>query len=155
MKLQSGDPAPDFTLPDQNGKLHSLAANRGTWTIVYFYPKDDTPGCTAEACGFRDSWAKFTREKIQVWGISADTVAKHAKFAQKYELPFPLLADEDKEVVKKYGVWGKKKFMGREFMGINRVTFLIDPKGQIAKVYEKVKPADHAEEILADRKKLR
>ena len=154
MKLQSGDPAPDFTLPDQNGKLHSLAANRGRWTVVYFYPKDDTPGCTIEACGFRDAWATFKREKIQVWGISADSVAKHAKFATKFELPFTLLADEDKEVVKKYGVWGKKKFMGREFMGINRVTFLIDPKGQIAKVYEKVKPENHAEEILADRKKL-
>ena len=154
MKLQSGDPAPDFTLPDQDGKLHSLAANRGRWTVVYFYPKDDTPGCTIEACGFRDAWAKYKREKIQVWGISADSVAKHAKFIAKFELPFTLLADEDKEVVKKYGVWGKKKFMGREFMGINRVTFLIDPKGQIAKVYEKVKPEDHAEEILADRKKL-
>lgn len=141
-------PAPEFTLPDQGGHLRSLADFLGQWVVLYFYPKDDTPGCTKEACGFRDGFARFQREGIIVLGVSVDTVKKHAKFAEKYELPFLLLADENKTVVEQYGVWAKKKFMGREYMGILRTTFLIDREGKIGKIYENVKPEDHAEEVL-------
>ncbi|MEI8103798.1 MAG: thioredoxin-dependent thiol peroxidase [Candidatus Moraniibacteriota bacterium] len=147
--------APAFNLPDQDGKKHSLKEYDGKWVALYFYPKDDTPGCTAEACSFRDSFAVLKRAKIVVVGVSADSVKKHAKFVEKYSLPFTLLADEEKEVVKAYGVWGKKKFMGREYLGIFRTTFLIDPQGKIVKIYEKVKPDAHAEEIIADVKALR
>ena len=154
MKIKEGAPAPDFTLPDQDGTEHTLSDYQGQWVLVYFYPKDDTPGCTKEACGIRDSWGKYKRNKVQVFGISPDSVAKHRKFVDKYELPFTLLADEGKKVVKQYGVWGKKKFMGREYMGVARNSFLVDPKGNVAKVYDKVKPEEHAEEVLADRKAL-
>ncbi len=140
--------APEFSLPDQGGHLHSLADFLGQWVVLYFYPKDDTPGCTKEACSFRDGFARFQREGIVVLGVSVDTVKKHAKFAEKYELPFLLLADENKTVVEQYGVWAKKKFMGREYMGILRTTFLIDREGKIRKIYENVKPEDHAEEVL-------
>lgn len=153
--LKQGDKAPEFTLPDQEGKMHSLKDQKGKWTLIYFYPKDDTPGCTVEACTIRDNYSSFKKMGITVWGISADPVKKHAKFADKYELPFTLLADENKEVVEAYGVWGKKKFMGREYMGIFRNSFLIDDKGKIAKVYEEVKPAKHAEEVLADAKAMK
>lgn len=142
--------APDFTLLDQNSQQHSLKQYRGKWVIVYFYPKDDTPGCTIEACTFRDNFASLKRAGIVVLGVSVDTVKKHAKFVEKYELPFILLSDEEKEVVKLYDVWGKKKFMGREYMGTNRVSFLVDPKGKLVKIYETVKPAEHALEVLAD-----
>lgn len=145
-----GDMAPEFVLQDQNGVEHSLNQYAGQWVVLYFYPKDDTPGCTKEACSFRDSFAELKKAGIAILGVSVDPVKKHAKFVEKYTLPFTLLSDEDKEVVEKYGVWGKKKFMGREYMGTNRVTFLIDPKGMIAKVYEKVDPAHHAQEILSD-----
>jgi len=154
MKLDAGAKAPDFTLPDQNGKEHSLSDYQGKWVLLYFYPKDDTPGCTTEACGIRDSWSAFKRRKAVVLGVSPDSVKKHEKFATKFDLPFTLLADSDKKVVQAYGVWGKKKFMGREYMGVNRVSFLIDPKGKIAKVYPKVKPAEHAAEVLEDLKTL-
>jgi len=150
MSLKLGDKAPAFTLPDQKGKMHSLKDYKGKWVLIYFYPKDDTPGCTKEACAIRDNYPKFKKLKIQVFGVSADKVAKHEKFADKYDLPFTLLSDEEKTMIKDYGVWGKKKFMGREYMGINRMSFLIDDKGKIAKVYPKVKPADHAEEVLED-----
>ena len=130
--------------------MRDLKDSRGTWTLLYFYPKDDTPGCTTEACGIRDAWGALAKAGIEVFGISADTVKSHAKFAEKYQLPFRLLADENREVVERYGVWAKKKFMGREYMGILRTSFLVDPKGKIAKVYEDVKPAGHAEAILAD-----
>ena len=149
-RMKAGDPAPDFALPDQAGKGHRLSDYRGRWVLLYFYPKDDTPGCTTEACGLRDHFAKFGKRKVQIFGISADSVASHAKFAGKFKLPFPLLADEQKSVVRGYGVWGKKRFMGREYEGIHRLSFLIDPKGKIARVYPKVKPEGHAEEVLRD-----
>ena len=148
--LEINTKAPEFSLPDQNGKLHKLSDYLGRWLLVYFYPKDDTAGCTKEACGFRDSFSGLKKAGVVVLGVSIDPVKKHAKFVEKYELPFTLLSDETKLVVEQYGVWGKKKFMGREYMGTNRVTFLIDPKGVIAKVYEKVKPDNHAQEIIKD-----
>jgi peroxiredoxin Q/BCP len=142
--------APEFSLPDQNGQPRTLADFLGQWVVLYFYPKDDTPGCTKEACSFRDGFARFKWAGIVVLGVSADSVRKHAKFVEKYELPFLLLADESKIVVEQYGVWAKKKFMGREYMGILRTTFLIDPAGKIAKIYENVKPEEHAEEVLSE-----
>lgn len=154
MKLKQSQPAPDFSLPDQTGQLHSLKDYRGQWVLIYFYPKDDTPGCTTEACGLRDNFPKFKKLKAVVLGISVDTIKSHQKFVTKYQLPFTLLADEDTSVVKKYGVWQNKKFMGREYMGIMRTSFLINPKGKIAKIYEGVKPAEHADEVLADLKLL-
>jgi peroxiredoxin Q/BCP len=154
MKLSAGDRAPEFALPDQNGKVHKLSASKGKWRILYFYPKDDTPGCTKEACAFRDNQTKLKRLGAVILGVSVDPVEKHKKFVDKYELPFTLLSDADKNVVREYGVWGKKKFMGREYMGTNRVSFLIDPRGRIAKVYPKVKPAEHAEEIARDLREL-
>ena len=150
MKLKEGQLAPDFTLPDQDGKKHFLSDYGGRWVLVYFYPKDDTPGCTKEACAIRDDIPKFNKLKTKVLGISVDSVKSHKKFAEKYALPFTLLSDEKKEVVKKYGIWQKKKFMGREYMGTLRTSFLIDPKGKIAKIYEKVNPEVHAEKVLND-----
>ncbi len=134
--------------------MHTLKDYAGKWVVLYFYPKDDTPGCTVEACQFRDNFPKFKRSKAVVLGVSVDAVKKHAKFVTKYELPFTLLADEEKKVVELYGVWAKKKFMGREYMGILRTSFLINPEGKIAKVYEDVKPAEHALEVLLDIKEL-
>ena len=150
MKRTVGEKAPDFSLPDQTGQEQTLSQYRGKWVLLYFYPKDDTPGCTKEACGIRDAWKDFQKNNIQVFGVSVDPVQSHAKFVKKYSLPFTLLADEQKELVKTYDVWGKKKFMGREYMGIKRVSFLIDPKGMISKIYETVKPEEHAEEVLND-----
>lgn len=149
-----GKKAPNFTLPDQDNLLHSLKNYLGNWVIIYFYPKDDTPGCTKEACSFRDNLPKFKKLSVPVIGISTDSVSKHKKFSGKFDLNFTLLADEDKKVVASYGVWQKKKFMGREYMGIVRSSFLIDPKGKIAKVYESVKPDTHVEEVLKDLKAL-
>ncbi|OGL62915.1 peroxiredoxin [Candidatus Uhrbacteria bacterium RIFCSPHIGHO2_12_FULL_47_12] len=154
MKLKLGDKAPDFLLPDQLGKMHSLKDQKGKWVLLYFYPKDDTPGCTKEACSIRDNFPKFKKLGLVVFGASVDSSKSHAKFVQKYELPFTLLADDDKELVKAYGVWGKKKFMGREYMGTKRWSFLIDPKGKIIKIYEDVKPEKHVDEVLADLKEL-
>ncbi len=148
--LKVGDTAPAFALQDQSGALHKLSDEKGKWVLVYFYPKDDTPGCTVEACGVRDSWAKFKGKNVQVFGVSADSVQSHGKFAQKFKLPFPLLADPDKKMLAAYGVWGEKKFMGKTYLGINRTSFLIDPNGKVAKIYPKVKPAEHAEEVLKD-----
>lgn len=155
MKLKIGQSAPNFTLPDQNGKDHKLSDYKGSWVLVYFYPKDDTPGCTKEACSIRDNFPKFKKSKAIVLGVSVDSVKSHAKFAEKYDLPFILLSDEDKKVVKKYGVWAKKKFMGKEYMGTVRTSFLIDPAGKIAKIYEKVNPETHAEEVLKDLQKIK
>ena len=154
MTLSIGDKAPAFNLPDQHGVKHALKDYAGSWVLLYFYPKDDTPGCTKEACSFRDNLPSFKKLDVQVFGASVDPVKKHAKFAEKYELPFTLLADEEKTLVNDYGVWAKKKFLGREYMGILRMSFLIDPKGKIAKIYEDVKPTEHVEEVLADLKKL-
>ena len=145
-----GENAPDFTLKDQHGNEHALSDERGKWVLVYFYPKDDTPGCTKEACALRDNFPKFGKLNVAVLGISVDPVERHKKFSEKYKLPFTLLADEGKEVVAQYGVWGIKKFMGREYMGTRRMSFLIDPEGKVVKVYEKVNPVAHAEEVLAD-----
>ena len=148
--LKVGDAAPAFTLPDQEGKQHSLSDEKGKWVLIYFYPKDDTPGCTTEACTLRDNFAGFKKLKAVVFGVSADSVKSHGSFATKFKLPFPLLSDENKQMLQAYGAWGEKNFMGKKYMGIFRNSFLINPQGKIAKIYEKVKPAEHAEEVLAD-----
>lgn len=145
-----GTSAPEFTLEDQNGVKHSLKQYRGRWVLLYFYPKDNTPGCTKQACTLRDAEPAFEKLDAVVLGISGDSVASHKRFVEKFSLPFPLLADTDKKVIKAYGSWGKKKMMGREYDGIFRNSFLIDPKGVLRKVYEKVRPELHAEEVLAD-----
>lgn len=155
MKLKIGQSAPNFRLDDQDGKTHELKSHNGEWVLIYFYPKDDTPGCTKETCAIRDNFPDFKKMKLRVFGISVDSVKSHKKFIEKYKLPFTLLSDGKKEVVEKYDVWAKKKFMGREYMGILRTSFLINPDGQISKIYEKVKPDIHAKEILADFKNLK
>jgi len=155
MNFKIGQKALSFTLPDQNGNNHRLSDYKGKWILLYFYPKDDTPGCTKEACGVRDNFPQFKKLNAVVFGISKDSAVKHKKFAEKYQLPFTLLADEDKKVMEKYGVWVKKKFMGREYMGTLRTSFLINPEGKIAKIYENVKPDVHAEEVLKDLEDLR
>lgn len=147
--LTQNSAAPNFSLPDQNGEIHQLSDHLGSWVVIYFYPKDDTPGCTTEACSFRDNW-EAVKAKAVVYGISTDTSASHAKFVAKYQLPFPLLADSQKDMVKAYQVYAPKKFMGREFLGTHRVTYIVDPTGKIAKVYPAVKPAQHVAEILRD-----
>ncbi|CAK6701411.1 thioredoxin-dependent thiol peroxidase [Synechococcus sp. BA-124 BA4] len=151
MTLQIGDPAPAFTLPDQNGTPVSLADLRGTRVVLYFYPKDDTPGCTKEACGFRDQWASFEQHGIKVLGISKDEAGSHTKFIAKYQLPFTLLTDpEPCEVAAAYDSYGLKKFMGREYMGMMRHTFVIDPEGKLELIYWKVKAEEMAQQILSD-----
>ncbi len=147
--LAVGDKAPDFRTTDQDGERVSLKDFRGRKVVLYFYPKDDTPGCTKEACSFRDGFSAFRRRKIELLGVSADDEKSHKKFAEKFDLPFRLLADTDKKIVKDYGVWGEKSLYGRKFMGINRVTYVLDEKGKVAAVWPKVKPEGHAEEILA------
>lgn len=146
--------APDFKLPDQNGTIHSLKEYKGSWVLLYFYPKDDTPGCTKEACGFRDMTEDYTKSDIVVLGISKDSFESHKKFADKHHLVFTLLSDESKEVIKAYGAWGEKKFMGKVFEGIKRVSFLIGPDQTIQKKYLKVDVFNHAKEILQDVKLL-
>ena len=148
-KLKEGDKAPDFAVNDGEGKTVRLKDLKGKKFVLYFYPKDDTPGCTKEACSFRDSWSKFKRRGIEVFGVSLDSEKSHQKFTEKYSLPFRLLADTDRKLSESYGTYGQKKFMGREYMGNHRMTFLIDEKGRIKKIFEKVKPEDHAEEVLA------
>jgi peroxiredoxin Q/BCP len=150
LSLKVGDTAPDFSLSDQQGRQHRLSDDRGRWVLIYFYPKDDTPGCTKEACSVRDHFSQFGKQKAVVFGVSADSVESHRKFAEKFTLPFPLLADQEKKVIQAYGVWGEKQFMGKSYMGIYRTSFLIDPKGKIAKIYEKVKPEEHVAEVLKD-----
>lgn len=142
--------APDFSLLDQHEKRHTLAEYAGKWVVLYFYPKDDTPGCTKEACNFRDNLSTLTQKGIIVLGVSKDSPASHKKFAEKYHLNFPLLSDPSAETIKAYGAWGKKKFMGREFEGILRNTYLINPEREIVKTYEKVNPQEHIHAILAD-----
>ncbi len=146
--------AADFSLPDQDGKIYTLKEYRGKWVILYFYPKDNTPGCTKEACSFRDSTAEFEKRGVVILGVSKDSVVSHKKFADTYNLNFPLLSDESLAMIKAYNAWGEKKFMGREFFGILRMTYLINPKGEIAKVYEKVNPLVHSGQILTDLKSL-
>jgi peroxiredoxin Q/BCP len=146
--IKEGTTAPAFKTTDANGETVSLKDLRGQKVVLYFYPKDDTPGCTKEACSFRDSFAKYKKSGITVLGVSPDSEASHKKFETKYKLPFTLLADKDHSIAEAYGVWGEKKFMGRTYMGVLRTTFLIDEKGKIKKVFEKVKPEDHASEVL-------
>lgn len=148
--LSTGIKAPDFSLPDQKGVTTSLSDFAGKWLVIYFYPKDDTPGCTKEACAFRDGWNKYQDQQAVVVGISKDSVSSHANFASKYQLPFVLLSDTQGDVVKQYQAFGNKKFMGRSFEGILRVSYLINPQGVIVKAYDKVSPVDHADEILSD-----
>jgi peroxiredoxin Q/BCP len=149
LKLKEGDVAPEFTTATSGGGRLSLSDLRGKSVVLYFYPKDDTPGCTKEACAFRDHFAEFKRKGAVVLGVSTDPVKAHDKFVQKYKLPFTLLADEDRKIVDAYGVWGQKSFMGRKYLGTFRVTFLIGPDGVIRKIWPSVKPEEHAEEVLA------
>ncbi len=146
--LQAGDKAPNFKVNDQDGNSISSSDFKGKKWIVFFYPKADTPGCTAEACNLRDNYKEFENQGFELLGASADNEKRQKKFKEKYNLPFPLLADENKEVINAFGVWGPKKFMGREFDGIHRKTFIIDEKGIIEQVIDKVKTKDHAAQIL-------
>jgi len=148
-KLKEGDQAPDFAVPDQEGNVVRSKDLRGKKIVLYFYPKDDTPGCTKEACSFRDSFAKFKRRGIELFGVSLDSEKSHQKFINKFSLPFRLLADTDRKLSESFGTYGEKKFMGRTYMGNNRMTFLIDEKGKIKKIFSKVKPEDHADEVLS------
>jgi peroxiredoxin Q/BCP len=149
LKLKDGDVAPPFQARTNGGGEVSLADYQGRSVILYFYPRDDTPGCTKEACGFRDQFAAFKQQGAVILGVSTDTAKSHEKFADKFKLPFPLLADEDRQIVSAYGVWGEKRFMGRKYMGTHRVTFLIGPDGRIRKIWPNVKPEEHAAEVLA------
>jgi thioredoxin-dependent peroxiredoxin len=149
MTLESGDKAPDFTLPTDGGGTVTLSKLKGKKVVLYFYPKDDTSGCTAEACGFRDTFPNFRKIDAAVIGISRDSVASHDKFKKKYELPFTLAADIEGKVTEKYGVWVEKSMYGRKYMGIERATFLVDEKGVVRKVWHKVKVPGHVDEVLA------
>jgi len=145
--IDAGDTAPPFELEDHAGTRVRLRDLRGRWVVLYWYPKDDTPGCTTEACEFRDHWQSVSAE-ADVYGVSPDSLKSHQKFRAKFDLPFPLLSDEGHATAESYGVWGLKKFMGRSYMGVERTTFIIDPDGKVARVFRKVKPAGHAAEIL-------
>lgn len=149
MPISINQLAPEFTLLDENEIQHTLSEYRGKPVVLYFYPKDDTPGCTKEACGFRDDYSAYEETSVVILGVSPDTPKSHLKFKNKYDLPFTLLADSDHKVCDLYEVWGRKKFMGREYDGVFRTTFLIDPLGNIINVFENVKPANHSEQILA------
>jgi len=152
--LEVGTKAPDFTLPDQKGTEHKLSDYKGKWIILYFYPKDMTPGCTQEACNFRDEFSEFKKLNTVILGVSKDNISRHQKFAEKYELPFTLLSDEKGTVCEDYGIWQEKSMYGKKFMGIVRATYIINPDGEIAKVYPKVKVKDHDAELLEDLKSL-
>ena len=146
---EAGQMAPDVVLPDETGRVHKLAEQRGRWTVLYFYPKDDTPGCNTEACQFRDLDERYAASDADVWGVSKDSAASHARFREKFELPFTLLTDPKRSVIDRYGAWAEKTAMGRTYMGITRSTFLIDPDGRIARTWPKVKADGHADEVLA------
>jgi peroxiredoxin Q/BCP len=148
MSVGVGDKAPDFALPTDGGGTASLKSLNGKTVVLYFYPKDDTSGCTAEACAFRDALPDFSKVKVEIIGVSRDSVASHDKFKKKFKLPFPLAADEDGKVCQAYGVWVEKSMYGRKYMGIDRASFLIDGKGVVRKVWRKVKVPGHAEEVL-------
>lgn len=150
MTIKLGDLAPDFSLPDAAGNIYCLSALRGKRVVLYFYPRDNTPGCTKEACAFKDFYPQYQSKEIVVLGISSDDAKSHKKFIQKYQLPFPLLCDEGAKVATAYESYGLKKFMGKEYMGIHRHSFVIGADGTIEKIYRKVKPETHAEEILSD-----
>jgi thioredoxin-dependent peroxiredoxin len=148
MPIVANIPAPDFVMQDDTGTTRRLADYRGKPVILYFYPADDTPGCTREACNFRDDYSQYEKAAVTILGVSPDTVKSHAKFKSKYHLPFPLLADEGHKVCDAYGVWGPKKMMGREYDGVLRTTFLIDANGKVARVFENVRPSEHSAEVL-------
>jgi len=148
--LKAGDAAPEFSAKDQDGNVHELKDYKGKKLVVFFYPKASTPGCTAEACNLRDNWEVFQEKGYEILGVSADSARRQTNFKNKHELPFPLLADEEKEVINAFGVWGPKKFMGKEYDGIHRTTFIIDEEGKIAEVIGKVKTKAHAEQILGE-----
>jgi len=150
MALAVGDPAPDFSLPDGDGNIVSLSDLKGKRVVLYFYPRDNTPGCTKEACAFRDLYDEFQSNGVVVLGVSTDDAKSHQKFATKFNLPFPLLIDEGGKVAETYDSYGLKKFMGKEYMGISRSTFVVDADGKIEKIYKKVKPEQHAQEVLTD-----
>ena len=152
--IEVGLTAPDFSLADQTGTNVSLSQFKNQWVLLYFYPKDNTPGCTVEACGIRDSWSEFQKAGIVVLGVSADSVKKHQKFIADHQLPFTLLSDVDKEVIKKYEALAEKSMFGKKYMGIMRISYLIDPNGKVRKVYPKVNPVTHAKEILKDASEL-
>ena len=154
MALKVGDKAPSFKLKNQDEKVISLADQKGKTIVLYFYPKDDTSGCTREACNFRDEFPKFGKMKAEIIGVSADSVESHKKFAEKYNLPFNLLSDEKKEVVEKYGVWKEKNMYGKKYMGIERTTFIIDPSGKISNIFPKVKVEEHNKEVMKALKEL-
>jgi peroxiredoxin Q/BCP len=147
--IEEGKPAPDFELTTDTGDTVSLSSLRGKPVVLYFYPKDDTPGCTAQACGIRDVYGEFERAGAIVLGVSPDDEGSHVKFKQRYELPFTLLADKDHSVAEQYGVWGEKSFAGRKYLGVNRSTFVIDEAGLVKKALHNVKPATHADDVLA------
>ena len=154
MALVVGDKAPAFKLKNQDGELISLSDLKGKPVVLYFYPKDDTPGCTKEACNFRDEFPKFGKMKAEIIGISADSIESHKKFAEKYKLPFNLLSDEKKEVIEKYGVWQQKSMYGKKYMGIVRTTFIIDASGKIRNIFPKVKVDEHNKEVMEALKEL-
>ena len=154
MTISPGIPAPEFSLPDENNRVRRLSEYRGRPVVLYFYPKDDTAGCTTEACNFRDDYSAYVNADLVVLGVSPDTPKSHAKFKEKYSLPFSLLADDEHKICDLYGVWGPKKFMGRGYEGVIRTTFLIDSNGRIAKVFENVRPAEHSAEVLEAAKNL-
>jgi thioredoxin-dependent peroxiredoxin len=149
LKLKGGDKAPDFTASSSGGGKVSLAELKGRPVVIYFYPRDNTPGCTVEACSFRDEHARLKKKGAVVLGVSPDPLKAHDKFVEKFNLPFSLVVDEDRKIAQAYGVWGEKTFMGRKFRGVHRVTFLIGPDGNIRKIWPKVKPEGHAAEVLA------
>ncbi len=146
--IEEGKPAPDFELPTDSGETIKLSDLRGKPVVLYFYPKDDTPGCTTQACGIRDSYGEFERAGAVVLGVSPDSEKSHVKFKDKYELPFTLLADTDHSVAEEYGVWGEKSFAGKKYMGVSRSTFVIDADGNVKRVMHNVKPANHADDVL-------
>ena len=154
MNLMEGDKAPVFTAKDQNGNKISLASLKGKKVVLYFYPQDDTPACTTQACNLRDNYALLKKEGFEIVGVSPDDAVKHKKFEAKYELPFTLVPDPEHKVIDKYGVWGEKQLYGRKYMGIHRTTFVIDEKGIIRKVFQRPKNKQHAEEIIAAWKEL-
>jgi peroxiredoxin Q/BCP len=147
--VNEGEQAPDFTLQSDAGTDVTLSSLRGRPVVLYFYPRDDTPGCTAQACGIRDAYGEFQQEGAVVLGVSPDSEGSHVKFREKYELPFTLLADTDHHVAERYGVWGEKNYRGRTYMGVKRWTFVIDEDGTVKKVFPDVKPAEHADNVLA------
>ena len=147
--VEEGKPAPTFTLPSDSGEDVSLESLRGKPVVLYFYPKDDTPGCTAQACGIRDAWDEFEKRGAIVLGVSPDSENSHVKFKEKYGLPFMLLADEDHSVSDSYGVWGERQMAGHTYMGVERSTFVIDADGNVARIMRRVKPDTHADDVLA------